>query len=86
MSEVDLSTELYSVMVEEGRHGLCRFGMFDIEMVMGNVCFGEISRYPSYFNGPGGMYGMSPAVPLIGRRDKKTEKRRSGIHRYRMWG
>ncbi|WP_292387414.1 M24 family metallopeptidase [Methanosarcina sp. UBA5] len=74
MSEVDLSTELYSVMVEEGHHGLCRFGMFDTEMVLGNVCFGESSIYPSYFNGPGGMYGMSPAVPLIGKRDRKLKK------------
>jgi Xaa-Pro aminopeptidase len=74
MSEVDLSTEIYSVMVKEGHHGLCRFGMFDTEMVLGNVCFGESSIYPSYFNGPGGMYGMSPAVPLIGSRDRKLKK------------
>lgn len=74
MSEVDLSTELYSVMVEEGHHGLCRFGMFDTEMFLGNVCFGESSIYPSYFNGPGGNYGMSPAVPLIGSRDRKLRK------------
>jgi Xaa-Pro aminopeptidase len=74
MSEVALSTELYSVMVEEGHHGLCRFGMFDTEMVLGNVCFGESSIYPSYFNGPGGIYGMSPAVPLIGSRDRKLKK------------
>jgi Xaa-Pro aminopeptidase len=74
MSEVDLSTALYSVMVEEGHHGLCRFGMFDTEMFLGNVCFGESSIYPSYFNGPGGNYGMSPAVPLIGSRDRKLKK------------
>lgn len=74
MSEVDLSTELYSVMVEEGHDGLCRFGMFDTEMFLGNVCFGESSIYPSYFNGPGGMYGMSPAVPIIGSRDRKLKK------------
>jgi Xaa-Pro aminopeptidase len=73
-SEVDLSTALYSVMVEEGHHGLCRFGMFDTEMFLGNVCFGESSIYPSYFNGPGGNYGMSPAVPLIGSRDRKLKK------------
>ncbi len=74
MSETDLATELFSVMVEEGHHGLCRFGMFDTEMFLGNVCFGESSIYPSYFNGPGGNYGMSPAVPLIGSRDRKLRK------------
>jgi Xaa-Pro dipeptidase len=74
MSEVDLATELFSVMVEEGHHGVCRFGMFDTEMFLGNICFGESSIYPSYFNGPGGSYGMSPAVPLIGSRDRKLRK------------
>jgi len=74
MSEVDLSTELFSVMVEEGHDGLCRFGMFDTEMFLGKICFGESSIYPSYFDGPGGSYGMSPAVPLIGSRDRKLRK------------
>jgi Xaa-Pro aminopeptidase len=74
MSEVDLSTEIFSVMVEKGHDGLCRFGMFDTEMFLGNVCFGESSIYPCYFNGPGGCYGMSPAVPLIGSRTRKLQK------------
>ena len=74
MSETDLATELFSVMVEEGHDGLCRFGMFDTEMFLGNVCFGESSIYSSYFNGPGGNYGMSPAFLLIGSRDRKLKK------------
>ncbi len=74
MSEVDLATELFSIAVEEGHDGLCRFGMFDTEMFLGNVCFGESSIYPCYFNGPGGSYGMSPAVPLIGSRTRKLRK------------
>jgi Xaa-Pro dipeptidase len=74
MSEVDLATELFSLMVEEGHDGLCRFSMFETEMFLGNVCFGESSIYPCYFNGPGGNYGMSPAVPLIGSRERKLRK------------
>ena len=74
MSEVDLATELFSVMIGEGHDGLCRFGMFDTEMFLGKVCFGESSIYPSYFDGPGGSYGMSPAVPLIGSRSRKLQK------------
>jgi len=74
MSEVDLSLEVFSAMVGEGHHGVCRFGMFETEMFLGNVCFGESSIYPCYFNGPGGNYGMSPAVPLIGSRDRKLKK------------
>jgi Xaa-Pro dipeptidase len=74
MSEVDLATELFSVVVEEGHDGVSRFRMFEVEMFLGNVCFGESSIYPTYFNGPGGSYGMSPAVPLIGSRDRKLRK------------
>jgi Xaa-Pro dipeptidase len=73
MSEAELSTEIFSVMIEEGHDGVSRFGMFDVEMFLGNVCFGESSIYPSYFNGPGGYYGMSPAVPLVGSRDRKLQ-------------
>lgn len=74
MSEADLSTELFSVLVEKGHHGACRFGMFDTEMILGNVCFGESSIYPTYFNGPGGKRGLSPAAPLLGSRDRKLRK------------
>jgi Xaa-Pro aminopeptidase len=74
MSEVDLATELFSAVVEEGHDGVSRFRMFEVEMVLGNVCFGESSIYPTYFDGPGGSYGMSPAVPLFGSRDRKLRK------------
>jgi len=64
MTEAELATRLFSVMVEEGHQGISRFSMFDTEMVIGHICFGESSIYPTYFNGPGGCYGLSPAVPL----------------------
>jgi len=66
MTEAELATRLFSVMVEEGHQGISRFSMFDTEMVIGHICFGESSIYPTYFNGPGGCYGLSPAVPLLG--------------------
>ncbi len=74
MSELDLAIELYSLMVKEGHHGLARFGMYDTEMILGHICFGESSIYPTYFNGPGGNYGMSPAVPLFGSRNRLLKK------------
>ena len=73
MSESDLATKLFSVLVEEGHHGACRFGMFDTEMILGNVCFGESSIYPT-FCGPGGKYGLCPAAPVLGSRDRKLRK------------
>ncbi len=74
MSEVELAAGLYSIMLEEGHHGLSRFGMFDTEILLGHIGFGESSIYPTYFNGPGGNLGLSPAVPLLGSRDRKLGK------------
>lgn len=74
MSEIDLVGELFSVMLEEGHHGVARFGMFDTEMGLGQIGFGDSSIYPTYFNGPGGNFGISPAVPLFGSRDRKLNK------------
>lgn len=71
MSEVELTGELYNVMLAEGHHGVSRFGMFDTELAIGQLGFGESSIYPTSFNGPGGNYGMSPAVPFVGSRDRK---------------
>ncbi|MFZ0441426.1 MAG: M24 family metallopeptidase, partial [Methanobacterium sp.] len=71
MSEAQLAAELFKMLISEGHHGLTRFGMFDTEMFLGQLGFGESSIYPTYFNGPGGNYGMSPAVPLIGSRERK---------------
>jgi Xaa-Pro dipeptidase len=74
MSEAELAADLFKVMIDEGHHGVTRFGMFDTEIILGQIGFGESSIYPSYFNGPGGNYGMSPSVPLIGNRDRKLKK------------
>jgi len=74
MSEVDLAGILYQEMLKAGHHGLARFGMFDTEMAIGHIAFGESSLYPTSFNGPGGNYGMSAAVPLLGNRERKLKK------------
>jgi Xaa-Pro dipeptidase len=74
MSEVDLAGLLYAQMLHEGHHGVIRFGMFDTEVAIGHIAFGESSLYPTSFNGPGGNYGMGPAVPLLGNRKRKLVK------------
>ncbi|OEU59016.1 MAG: peptidase M24 [Desulfuromonadales bacterium C00003094] len=74
MSEAEFAAALYPVMVEEGHHGVARFAMFQTEMALGNICFGESSLYPNYFDGPGGSYGLHPAVPLLGSRERKLAK------------
>src|SRR5690554_2365213 len=63
MTEFERAGRLYQVMLEEGHMGVARFNMFDTEMVVGQLGFGESSLYPTSFNGPGGNYGQQPAMP-----------------------
>lgn len=74
MSETEFITELYSVMIKEGFHGVARFSMFETDIGIGQIGFGDSSIYPNFFNGPGGNRGLSPAVPFLGRRDRKLQK------------
>ena len=74
MSETDLAAELYAIMVKEGHQGTARFNMFDTEVVVGQLGFGENSMYPTNFNGPGGSKGLSPAVPSLGSRERKLQQ------------
>lgn len=71
MSEADLAVELFSVLVKEGHDALTRFGMFDNEMVLGHLGFGDSSIYPTYFDGASGTRGLSPAAPVLGSRERK---------------
>lgn len=74
MSEFDLIGRLYQVMLEEGHMGVARFNMFDTEMVIGQLGFGDSSLYPTSFNGPGGNYGLQPAMPGMGSRERRLKK------------
>ncbi|MEN6341297.1 MAG: Xaa-Pro peptidase family protein [Methanospirillum sp.] len=71
MSEAELTSELYALMMDEGHHGIVRFGMFESEIVLGLIGFGESSIYPTYLDSPGGNAGMAPAVPLLGSRSRR---------------
>ncbi|BDZ67306.1 M24 family metallopeptidase [Methanobacterium ferruginis] len=73
MSEADLAAQLFSTLIEEGHHGLTRFGMFDTEIVVGHVGFGESSLYPTSFDGASGTHGLSPAAPVLGSRNRKLK-------------
>jgi len=73
VSELEFTMNLYSMMVKEGHQGLVRFGMFDSEMGIGQIGFGDNSIYPTNFNGPGGNRGLCPAIPFLGSRDRKLK-------------
>jgi Xaa-Pro aminopeptidase len=74
MSEVDLGTDLFSIMMAEGHHGVARFGMMGTETLIGQLGFGENTLYPTCFDGPGGNRGLSPAVPLLGDRTRRLKR------------
>lgn len=74
ISEAELAADVFRLMVKEGHQGVVRFSMFDTELIIGHVCFGESSLYPTYFNGPGGHYGLNAAVPLLGSRERKLKQ------------
>ena len=74
MRESEFATKLYGYLVNEGHHGIARFGMFNTEMLLGQIGFGENSLYPTYFDGPGGSVGLCPAVPLLGDRKRRLKK------------
>jgi len=74
MTEADLAAELYQVMVKEGHQGIARFAMFDTEMIVAQLGFGESSLHPTNFDGPGGNRGLTAAVPTLGSRDRKLRK------------
>jgi len=74
ISEMEFATEVYRVMIEEGHMGTARFNMFDTEMVIGQIGFGESSIYPTSFNGPGGNYGLNAAMPGMGSRQRYLKK------------
>ncbi len=74
MSEADLVGALYEQMIRYGYQGISRFAMFQTEMVVGQLGFGENSLYPTSFDGPGGARGLCPAAPLGGSRQRTLKK------------
>ncbi|WP_370650840.1 M24 family metallopeptidase [Methanocalculus sp.] len=73
MTEAELGCALHTILIEEGHHGIVRFSMFENEIVLGQIAFGENSIAPTYFNGPGGSVGLSAAVPLLGSRHRRLK-------------
>lgn len=74
MRETELLTEVYAAMVNQGHHGVSRFAMSQMEIIVGQLGFGDNSLFPTNFDGPGGMRGLSPAVPIIGDRTRCLAK------------
>lgn len=74
ISEAEFHGELFAVMMKLGFHGVTRFSMFQFDAVAGQLGFGENAVYPTNFDGPGGMRGMSAVSPGLGSRERKLRK------------
>jgi Xaa-Pro aminopeptidase len=74
MNEAEFACDLYSLLVREGHQGTVRFGMFNVDIAVAQLGFGENSIYPTSFDGPGGCVGLCPAAPVLGSRDRKLRK------------
>jgi Xaa-Pro aminopeptidase len=74
ISEAEFGCDLFSLMVRQGHQGIVRFGMFGVDIAVGQMGFGESSIYPTSFDGPGGCVGIGPAAPVLGSRDRRLRK------------
>jgi len=74
ISEADFACDLFSSMVRRGHQGVVRFGMFNVDIAVCQMGFGENSLYPTSFDGPGGCVGIGPAAPVLGSRDRRLQK------------
>lgn len=74
ISEADLMASIYPLMVKAGHQATVRFGMFQSEIVIGQLGFGSNSLIPTSFDGPGGGSGLSIASPVLGSRDVELKR------------
>lgn len=74
VTEAEFGCDLFSLMVREGHQGVVRFGMFGVDVAVGQLGFGENSIYPTSFDGPGGCLGLGPAAPVMGSRERKLRE------------
>jgi Xaa-Pro aminopeptidase len=74
MNEAEFACDLFSLLVREGHQGTVRFAMFNVDIAVAQLGFGENSIYPTSFDGPGGCVGISPAAPVLGSRNRKLQK------------
>jgi len=66
MSERDIAHMAWGVFFELGHQGIMRMNAQGEEIFLGHVSAGDSGNYPSSFNGPVGLRGEHPAVPVMG--------------------
>ncbi len=74
MTEREIAHIAWAVFYELGHQGILRMSAFGEECFLGHVSAGDSGNYPSSFNGPLGVRGEHPAVPLMGYAGKVWRK------------
>ena len=74
MSEREISHAAWKVFFSLGHGGINRMGNYGEECFLGHVATGQNGNYPSHFNGPLGLRGEHPAVPVMGHAHTVWEK------------
>jgi len=70
LAEFELAARIEYVLRMAGHQGFTRVRRFNMEMHFGAVSFAETAAYPHSFDGPVGVRGLYPAVPMMGSRRK----------------
>jgi Xaa-Pro aminopeptidase len=63
MTELELMAVIERTMRESGHIGLMRMRGYNQELVTGMVAAGDAAALPTYFDGPAGGSGLTPAFP-----------------------
>jgi Xaa-Pro aminopeptidase len=66
LREFELAARIEYVLRMAGHQGLTRVRRFNMEMYYGAVAFADTAAFPHAFDGPVGIRGLYPAVPLMG--------------------
>lgn len=66
MSEWQIAQAVWQCFFAHGHHGHMRMQGQGEEIFLGHVSAGDSGNYPSAFNGPLGVRGVHPALPLLG--------------------
>lgn len=74
MSEAELAARLMYAALERGHEGVTRYNLFEEDLPLGYVNFGDSALVPTNFPGPDGTRGLGPAAPFLGSRDRKLKK------------
>lgn len=74
ISEAELGGKILQHSIDIGNFGLTRMGTFNAELYLGNICFDVSGNYYNSFDGPAGIRGLGPAVPLFGSFESKLKK------------